>query len=330
MQGSVSTQQQAELKLAIKPKPHKLKANKLIPILMILPSLIAIAIFVYGFIGWTGYVSLSNWNTLVKDLSFAGLSNYKFLFEDFRFQSDLRNTLMFTILFIVATTLIGMWLAVMVDKKIRAETLFRNIFIFPMALSFVVTGVVWQWILSPSTGINLILKGLFGLTDEQVPAWYTSTDIVPSIPWGQIDFGLPIAIIAVAIATVWQMSGFTMAMYLAGLRAIPEELREAARIDGATERQVFTKIILPQLTPVTVSVFIILGHISLKIFDLIFAMTGSGAMFVTDVPGVFMFETTFRGNHYAQGAAISMLMLGFVSILIIPYIWSSFRKGGNS
>ncbi|TCZ75786.1 sugar ABC transporter permease [Paenibacillus albiflavus] len=330
MQGSVSTQQQAELKLAIKPKPHKFKVSKLIPILMILPSLIAIAIFVYGFIGWTGYVSLSNWNTLVKDLSFAGLSNFKFLFEDFRFQSDLRNTLMFTILFIAATTLIGMWLAVMVDKKIRAETLFRNIFIFPMALSFVVTGVVWQWILSPSTGINLILKGLFGLTDDQVPAWYTSTDIVPSIPWGQIDFGLPIAIIAVAIATVWQMSGFTMAMYLAGLRAIPEELREAARIDGATERQVFAKIILPQLTPVTVSVFIILGHISLKIFDLIFAMTGPGAMFVTDVPGVFMFETTFRGNHYAQGAAISMLMLGFVSILIIPYIWSSFRKGGSS
>lgn len=325
MQGSVTAQKQSNPKLGIGRKQRRLKSGKLVPFLMILPSLAAIAVFVYGFIGWTGYVSLSNWNTLVKDLSFAGLSNFQFLFDDFRFQSDLRNTLMFTVLFIIATTIIGMWLALMVDKQIRAETLFRNIFIFPMALSFIVTGVLWQWILNPSTGVNLILKAI-GFTAEQVPEWYTSIKIVPAIPWGQIDFGLPLALIAVVIATVWQMSGYTMAMYLAGLRAIPDELREAARIDGASEGQVFRKVVLPQLRTVTVSVMIILGHISLKIFDLIFAMTGSGAMFVTDVPGVFMFETTFRGNHYAQGAAISMMLLILVSILIIPYIISSMRK----
>nr|WP_246358958.1 sugar ABC transporter permease [Paenibacillus phytorum] len=296
----------------------------LIPILMLAPSLIAIAIFVYGFITWTGYVSLSNWNTLKQDLSFAGLANFKFLFGDFRFQSDLRNTLMFTVLFIAFSMIIGIILAMLIDQKIRAEALFRNIFMFPLALSFVVTGVVWQWILNPTTGVNLLLKGL-GIKDG--PEWYISTDVIPQVTWGQIEFGLPLAIIAVVIAAVWQQSGFSMAMYLAGLRAIPEELREAARVDGATERQVFFQIILPMLKPVTISMTIILGHVSLKIFDLIYAMTGPGAMFVTDMPGVYMFETTFRGNHYAQGAAIAMIMLIMVSLLIVPYLVSQTRKG---
>ncbi|MDQ0914633.1 carbohydrate ABC transporter permease [Paenibacillus sp. V4I5] len=300
------------------------KSEKLVPILMLLPSLAAIAIFIYGFIAWTGYVSLSEWNTLVKNLTFAGFSNYSFLFNDFRFQSDLRNTVMFTALFITGGMLVGLFLAIMVDRKVRGEAFFRNIFVFPMALSFVVTGVVWQWILNPTTGVNLLLKSL-GVTN--LPSWFVSTEIIPKIPIGQIDFGLPVAIIAVAIAAIWQTSGFAMAMYLAGLRNISEELREAARVDGATEWQVLRKVILPQLKPITMSLIIILAHISLKIFDLVYAMTGPGAMFVTDVPGVYMFETTFRGNHYAQGAGIAMIMLLLVSLLIIPYLISNLRKG---
>lgn len=291
---------------------------------MLLPSLAAIAIFVYGFIAWTGFVSFTEWNTLVKNFAFAGFSNYQFLFQDFRFQSDLRNTLTFTILFIAGGMLIGLFLAIMVDRKIRGEAFFRNVFVFPMALSFVVTGVVWQWILNPTTGINLLLKSL-GMTN--VPSWFVSTEIVPKIHLGQIDFGLPLAIIAVAIAAIWQMSGFAMAMYLAGLRGISEDLREAARVDGATEWQVLLKVILPQLKPITMSLIIILAHISLKIFDLVYAMTGPGAMFVTDVPGVYMFETTFRGNHYAQGAGIAMIMLLLVSLLIVPYLIFNMRKG---
>ena len=198
----------------------------------------------------------------------------------------------------------------MLDRRIRGESVFRNIFIFPMALSFIVTGVVWQWIFNPSTGVNLLLKE-WGL--EKLPQWYVDTRVIPGVEWGQISFGIPLALIAVVIAAVWQLSGFAMAMYLAGLRAIPEELREAARVDGANEWQVFRKVVLPQLRPITWSVVIILGHISLKIFDLIYAMTGPGAMFVTDMPGVYMFETTFRGNHYAQGAAIAVIMLLLVS-----------------
>ncbi len=292
-------------------------------ILCLLPSIILITIFVYGFIGWTGYVSFSNWNSLIPDFSFAGLKNYAYLFADFRFQADLRNTVFFTLFFIMAVLVAGLILAILLDQKIRAESLFRNIFFFPMALSFVVTGVVWQWVLNPSTGVNLILKE-FGIS----PMWYTSVTIIPGIEWGKIEFGVPVAMIAVVIAAMWQMTGFSVAMYLAGLRGIPDELREAARIDGASEFKIFTKIIFPLLMPITVSVIIIMAHISLKIFDLIYAMTGPGANFVTDVPGVYMFETTFRGNYYANGAAITMIMLLSVAIFIIPYLISS-RKGGS-
>ncbi|WP_374043245.1 carbohydrate ABC transporter permease [uncultured Paenibacillus sp.] len=304
-------------------KARRRKRVRIVPILMVLPSLVAIAIFVYGFIGWSGYVSFTDWNTLARNLDFAGWKNYLFLFQDFRFQSDLRNTFVFTVLFIAVTISFGLLLAVLVDRKIRAESFFRNIFIFPMALSFIVTGVVWQWILNPSTGVNLILKAI-GMTD--VPKWYVSTDIIPGFRFGQIELGLPVALIAVVIAAVWQLSGFAMAMYLAGLRGIPEEWKEAARVDGANEWTIFRRILLPQLRPISASLVIMLTHISLKIFDLIYAMTGPGAMFVTDMPGVYMFETTFRGNHYAQGAAISMVMLVLISLLIIPYLLSGMRK----
>jgi glucose/mannose transport system permease protein len=302
-------------------KKRKWTVDHWLALAFLSPSIVLILIFVYGFIGWTGYVSLSNWNSLVPDLSFVGLKNYIYLFHDFRFQADLRNTLIFTVLFIGVVIVLGQFLAILLDQKLRGESIFRNIFFFPMALSFVVTGVVWQWLLNPSTGVNLFLKK-FGLDSK----WYTDTNILGGFHIGKIEFGVPVAIVAVVIAAVWQMTGFAVAMYLAGLRAIPEEVREAARMDGATEFQIYRKIIIPLLRPITVSVIIIMAHISLKIFDLIYAMTGPGANFVTDVPGVYMFETTFRGNYYANGAAIAIIMLLSVAIFIVPYLISS-RKG---
>ena len=299
----------------------KLTKDHVLAISFLLPSIILIAIFVYGFIGWTGYVSLSNWNTLVPDFSFAGLKNYLYLFNDYRFQADVRNTVVFTVLFIGLVLLMGLVLSIFLDQKIRGESIFRNIFFFPMALSFVVTGVVWQWILNPSTGVNLFLKK-FGIE----PLWYTDTNILAGFNLGHIEVGVPVAILAVVIAAVWQMTGFSVAMYLAGLRGIPDELKEAARMDGATEFQVYRKVIIPLLRPITISVVIIMAHISLKIFDLIFAMTGPGANYVTDVPGVYMFETTFRGNYYANGAAIAIMMLLSVAIFIVPYLIMS-RRG---
>ncbi|MFC4619342.1 carbohydrate ABC transporter permease [Camelliibacillus cellulosilyticus] len=305
----------------VKKRKKGSKKDRWMAVLFLLPSIILIAIFVYGFIGWTGYVSLSDWNSILPNFSFVGLKNYDFLFHNFRFQSDLRNTVVFTIFFIGIVVILGQFLAVLLDQKIKGESLFRNIFLFPMALSFIVTGVVWRWIFNPQTGANLLLK-VFGVH----PKWYTDTTVAPAWHIGQIDVGLPLALISVIIAAVWQMTGFSLAMYLAGLRAIPDELREAARIDGASEFQLYRKIILPQLRPITFSVIIVMAHISLKIFDLIYAMTGPGANYVTDMPGVYMFETTFRGNFYAQGAGIAIIMLLLVAIFIVPYLISS-RKG---
>lgn len=292
-------------------------------LLLVTPAVIAVGIFVYGFIGWTLYISMTAWNSMIPDFTFVGLKNYIRLFHTLRFQADLRNTLVFTVFFLFACLTIGLTLAVLLDRGIRGEGVFRNTYLFPMAISFVVTGVVWQWLFNPNTGINLLLDAV-GL-DFLKSRWYTDPTILFPVRLGQIKFGIPIALIPVVVAATWQMSGFTMAMYLAGLRGIPDELREAARVDGASEMQLFRYIVFPLLRPVTLSATIVLGHISLKIFDLVFVMTGSGPAFATDVPGIFMFETTFRGNHFAQGASIAIIMLLMVAMVIIPYLYYSIR-----
>jgi glucose/mannose transport system permease protein len=304
-------------------KRRRFYQERLLPFLLLLPSLAAVAVFVYGFILWTTYVSFSNWNSAVMNLSFAGIKNYLYLFNDFRFQADFRNTVVFTMLFIASSLILGIMLAVFLDARLKGETFFRNLFVFPMAISFVVTGVVWQWLLNPSSGYNRVLKAV-GM--DEPPMWYVDTTILLPTPMGEIEFGIPVAQFSLLAAVLWQMSGFVTAMFLSGLRAIPDELREAARLDGASELQLFVKVILPMLRAVTVSVVIIVGHISLKIFDLVYAMTGPGAAFVTDMPGIYMFETTFRGHQYGQGAAIATIMLVFVSLLIVPYLISSRRK----
>jgi glucose/mannose transport system permease protein len=300
--------------------------DRWIAFLLILPSIILIGIFVYGFIGWTMHVSLSKWDGVEPDYTWVGLENYRLLFTDAggvsakRFSIDLWNTFFFTIFFLLICVGIGLLLAILLDQKIKGEGIFRTIYLFPMALSFVVTGVVWQWIFAPGTesrarGINALLNivGLGALKWK----WYTDTSTI-----GRFH----VALIPVIIAASWQMIGYTMAMYLAGLRGVPEELREAARVDGATEIGIYRHIILPILQPITLSALIVLGHISLKIFDLIYTMTGKGPAFSTDVPGIFMFETTFQGNHYAQGAAISIVMLLMVALIIIPYLVYSLRR----
>lgn len=306
---------QQESTTTVRQRKSRITVDHWLALLFITPSVILIGVFVYGFIGWTGVISFTNWNSLVPDYSFAGLKNYLYLFKDFRFQADLRNTLFFTLFFIAGVVILGQLLALLLDQKIRGETFFRNLFMFPMALSFVVTGVAWRWIFNPEAGINLLLEKF-----NAASLWYTNTTILPSFGLGKIEFGLPLALISVIIAAVWQMTGFSLAMYLAGLRAIPDDLREAARIDGANEWQVYIKILLPQLRPITFGVSIMMLHISLKIFDLIYTMTGSGANFVTDMPALYMYDAAFRANDYAQGAAVAIVMLILIGVIIVPYL----------
>lgn len=283
--------------------------------MLILPTLIAMVVFIYGFIGFTGYASLSNWKTLKIDLSFIGLDNYINLFRNQRFLIGMRNTLTFTTLFLLSAILLGFFLAVLLDQNIKGESVFRNIYLFPMALSYIVTGVVWRWLLSPGTsvtgpqGVNMLFD-MIGLGFLK-SGWFTDPNI---------------GIKAVVIAATWQTAGYIMALYLAGIRAIPIELREAARVDGASEFQIYLKIIIPLLSPITLSAVIILGHISLKIFDLVWSMTGPGTGFSTDVPALFMYDTTFRGNRFAQGASLAMVLLTLVAILVVPYLIMSNKR----
>lgn len=293
----------------------QIKGDKWTPILFITPSIVAVGIFVYGFIGWTGFISLTKWNNVLPDYTLVGFKNYRKLFANMRFQIDLNNTLVFTVIFVISCLVIGLLLAILIDQRIKGEGIFRNLFLLPMAVSFIVSGVIWRWLFNPGSiqmgniGVNQLFEKV-GL-NFLICGWYTDPDI---------------GIKAVAIAAIWQFSGYTMALYLAGLRGIPLELREAASIDGADQFQIFYHIILPFLRPITFGAIIILGHISLKIFDLIVAMTGSGPAFSCDVPAFFMYDTTFRGNHFAQGASIAIVLLLLVSLLIIPYLVSTFRK----
>jgi len=293
----------------------KIKGDKWTPILFITPSIVAVGIFIYGFISWTGFISFTKWNNVIPDYTLVGFENYRKLFANMRFQIDLHNTLVFTVIFVTSCLLIGLLLAVLIDQRIKGEGIFRNLFLLPMALSFIVSGVIWRWLFNPGSfqlgniGLNQLFEKL-GLNFLN-SGWYTDPKI---------------GIIAVAIAAVWQFSGYTMALYLAGLRGIPLELREAAAIDGASQWKIFYYITLPFLRPITFGAIIILGHISLKIFDLVVAMTGSGPAFSCDVPALFMYDTTFRGNHFAQGASIAIILLLLVSLLIIPYLITTFSK----
>lgn len=308
-------------------------------IVLILPSFLAVAVFVYGFIGWSALVAVSRWDTVRPDYTYVGLQNFRDLFDNFRFQIDIRNTVVFTVFFVGACLGIGLFLASLLDRGIRAEGLFRSIYLFPMAISFIVTGVAWRWLLAPRAGVNLLFEkvGLGAVdygwyTDPTVRYVHAGSPFGAALHWVGLGFltnpnyGIPVAMLSVVIAATWQMSGFVMVLYLAGLRAIPQELREAGRVDGASEFQVLRHVSFPLLRPVTLSAMIILGHQSLKIFDLVVSMTGRGPGFATDVPALFMYQTTFDGNHFSHGAAISIVMLFAVSLLVVPYLFWSLRR----
>jgi glucose/mannose transport system permease protein len=363
----------------------KMTRDRWMGVAMIMPSILLIGLFVYGFIGQTAYSSMTNWEglDLNPNISFIGLQNFHDLFTSLlnsRFRGDLVNTVFFTIFFLAACLSLGLLLAILIDQKIRGESIFRTIFLFPMALSFVVTGTVWRWLFSPRSGLNT-LPTLFG-GEAMTTAWFTDRTKILQFQWGDLSFyiglivglitvgyvswawgrrasrsaliggvigfsltgafifarvntpmegaatnvfGLNIAIFSIVIAATWQMAGYTMAMYLAGLRGIPEELREAARVDGCTELQVYRFVVFPLLQPITLSAVIILGHISLKIFDLVFVMAGESNLFV-DVPGINMYVTAFRGNRFGVGSAMAIIMLIMVAVIIVPYLWNTFRQ----
>lgn len=320
--------------------------ERVAPLLIVAPVVATTLVFVYVFIVLTVLISLSDWSPVHMAGGFSSplLRNYTVLFSNPRFQADLRNTVVFTVLFLAGSVGLGLALALLVDKYIPGRALFRAIFLFPYAISFIVTGVAWRWMFNPESGVNALIDGagvnrvlaIAGLGPFK-PGWLTDPTVwpllndalarlFPSVARLQVDIGVPVALIAVAIAAAWQLSGFAMATFLAGLGTIPEHIKEAAMIDNASGWTYFRKIIWPMLAPFTVINLIILGHVSLKIFDLIFAMSGPGPGFATDVPGIFVFEITFRALRYGVGAAGSVVMLAMVAVLVVPYLVRTTRE----
>ncbi len=275
------------------------------------PSLILLAIFVYGLIAWTIKVSVSDEHTALGSKGFVGLDNYTYLFtEDIndRFLHSLKNLLIFTVVFIAGAMLLGLLWAYLLERGVRGEGLFRTVYLFPMAVSFIASGVVWRWLMNPNQGenaggLNAVFGGLH-LDFLQNP-WWTDPD------WGMA---------AMAVPAVWQLSGYVMALFLAGFRGISAELREAAAMDGASTYRLYRNVIFPQLTPVALSALIILGHMSMKMFDLI--MSVSGPQWLTEVPAVYVWQALLTSD-YAKAAAISVVLLLLVAVVIVPYlVWT--------
>jgi glucose/mannose transport system permease protein len=281
-------------------------------LLLVSPSIVLIGIFVYGLIGWNVKVSLSDWREARQTSGYVGLDVYRELLDDERWSSSLHHVLLFTVVFIVGTLLVGGVMALLLDKGVRGEGFFRSIYLFPMAVSFIASGIVWRWLMNPApgdraSGLNVVFDKA-GL-DFLVNQWWQGPD------WGMAAMAMP---------AIWALSGYIMALYLAGLRGVPEELREAARMDGASEWRVYRHVVFPHLSPVTLSALIILGHISIKVFDLIVAI--GGKQFLTEVPAVYMWVLIFDARDYAKGAAIATLLLIGISVLIVPYLIFTVRS----
>jgi len=363
------------------------RKNTIYAILVLLPSIILLVVFVYGFIGNSFYLSFTDWGTgtalrenPVKN--FVGLQNYRELFTGFvheRFRQDLVNAIFYSVFLLIGTLSLGLFLAILLDKNPKGENIFRTTFLFPMALSFIVTGTIWRWVFSPKGGVNVI-PTWFGLKKGEF-LWLSSRELVwtfnwqnilqivafilfvifvifsylswkkgkrrnlvwgasisgilflyvliihrflpPILPYEEIH-GFSLATIGVIIAAVWQYSGYTMALYLAGLRGLPITMYESAKMDGATDLTYYLKVAIPNMWPITLSAIIILSHISLKLFALIFSMAGADNA-STGHPAVLMYLTTFRANNFSIGAAISVILFLMSALFIIPYLIQSYR-----
>lgn len=374
------------------------RQDRLVALLMLTPTLILLGIFVYYFLGKTVYFSATDWGenpqqpalseSVVRE--FAGFQNYENLMTDIiqaMFRNSLTNMFFFFVFFVIGSVAAGLLLAILLDQNSVGETFFRTVFLAPMALSFVVTGTIWRWLLQPDGGLNY-LPTVFGLEPFRFN-WLNSQEIWFQFAWGDVPqyltfagFGilailavrhalrqdwrsvgllsalavlvilifaagvweriwLPLdvpeaetlmapkgfnaALVGIIIAAIWQMSGYVMAIFTAGLRGIPDDLREAALVDGCTHLRVYTHVILPQLRPFMVSTIIILGHLSLKIFDLVFAMSGPDNA-RTVVPGILVYTKGFRQNSFAQASAVATIVLVLVVVIIVPYLYMQLRS----
>jgi glucose/mannose transport system permease protein len=282
--------------------------ESMLPKLVVAPGFILGFAFIYGFMLWNGVLSVSA-SRMLPNYEFVGLKQYGLLFELDRWWVALKNLAIFGTLYVGGACALGILLAIFLDQKIRGEGALRTIYLYPMALSFVVTGTAWKWMLNPSQGLQKLMQdwGFSSFTFD----WLVNTDM---------------AIYCVVIAGVWQSAGFAMALFLAGLRGIDDSIIKAAQVDGASLPRIYWRIILPTLRPVLFSTILVLSHLAIKSFDLVMALTAGGPGYSTDVPATFMYATSFTRGQIGVGAASATIMLMTVAALVVPYLYSELRS----
>lgn len=286
----------------------KTRLQNWIPKLVLSPSLAMMLVFVYGFILFSVYLSFTD-SRILPSFGWVGWENYDKLWRLSHWETSLINMGIFASLYIVICTCIGLGLAIFLDQKIRGEGLLRPIYLYPMALSFIVTGTAWKWFLDPGIGLENVMH-TWGWTSFEFD-WIKNRDF---------------AIYTVVLAAVWQTSGFVMAMFLAGLRGIDNEILRAAQMDGASNWNLYRRIIIPQLRPAFLSAFVILSHLAIKTFDLVIALTGGGPGRATELPATFMYSYTFTRNQMGIGAASATIMLMTIAAIMIPYLYAELRE----
>ncbi len=286
-------------------------AQSLLPKLVVSPTLLSALIFIYGFIAVTAYMSFTE-SRMMPNWEWAGLARYEQLFDNERWWQSARNLGIFGSLFIGLSMALGLLLAIFLDQKIRVEGGLRAIFLYPMALSFIVTGTAWKWLLNPGLGLEKLMHD-WGWTSFSFD-WLVNSDM---------------SIYCVVIAGVWQSVGFTMALCLAGLRGVDGEMIKAAQIDGANQATIYRRIILPCMKPVFFSVALMLSHIAIKSFDLVMALTSGGPGTSSDVPAIFMYQFTFTRGQLGVGAAASMMMLMTVAAIAVPLMYAQTKSTSN-
>jgi glucose/mannose transport system permease protein len=284
-----------------------------LPKLVLAPSFALILLFVYGFIIFTAVLSFTGSKLLPDFSTWVGFGNYVRLFNHPNWITSLKNLAIFATLYIVVCSVLGLGLAILLDQKIRGEGVIRPIYLYPMALSFIVTGVAWKWFLDPGIGLEHVMH-----------------------TWGWESFSFrwikegKMAIYTIVIAAVWQSSGFVMAMFLAGLRGVDNEVIKAAQIDGASTVMIYRRIIIPLMRPVFLSAFVVLAHLAIKSYDLVVAMTDGGPGTATWTPALFMQKFTFGRNEMAMGASSAIIMMMMIFSIIVPYLYSELRGGRRS
>ena len=290
---------------------QKFTKDSLATLLLLLPAIILVGYFVYYAISWNFVVSVSNWQGLSPNYSFGGFGQYEKLFRDPVFLQSLTNNLILIAIFVPGSLLVGLFLALLLDQKVRKEGVFRTIYLLPFTLSFVVTAYLWMWMFNLENGVLNYLLGFFNIFGLNLQsAWISDPNI---------------ALICVVIALIWQFSGYTMLIILAGIKSIPVSHIMAAEVDGASGFYLYRRVVIPQLKTSLSTAFVILVIFALKAFDFIYILTGGGPGYATEILPLTMYEVSFGTTNFPYGSAIATILFLLVMVIVVPYLYKTYR-----